>query len=141
MTRSYIKVLRFFNEIFFSSFWGLIHHPWTLRKIFRPYLAHYESSMQEWNIIIFRLGSGVLFWVRKNYTVASCIFFLWIVKSLQFHGCRQIVDPLKYCLVIHTHTHTHTQRWSIPYRYRLYWPVCTLSVRISVSKRQRFVLV
>ena len=97
--RSNIKVLRFLNDFFFFfSFWGLIHLPRTLGKTFGPCLAHYESFMQEyWNIIIFRLGFGVLFWVRKNCTAEFCIFSLWIVKSLQLYVCRQIVNPCKYC--------------------------------------------
>ena len=92
--RSNIKVLRFLNEIFF---WGLIHLPRTLGKIFGPCLAHYESFMQEWNIIIFKFGFSVLFWVRKNCTIAFFIFSFWIVKSLQLHERGQIANPRKYC--------------------------------------------
>ena len=37
---------------------------------------------------------------RRKTVAAPCIsFFLIIVKSLQFHRCRQIVEPRKYCFV------------------------------------------
>ena len=78
-------------------FWGLIHLPRTLGKIFGPCLAHYESFMQEWHIIIFKFGFSVLFWVRKNCTIAFFIFSFWIVKSLQLHERGQIANPRKYC--------------------------------------------
>ena len=132
MIWSNIKVLQFFNEIFF---WSLIRRPYIPGKLFGPCLAHYESFMQEWNIVIFRLWFGVMFWVRKNYTVTSCIFSMWIVKSLQLYGGRQITNPRKYCLVIYIYIYidTHTSECiydirglDINLRYHTYIRMCQL---------------
>ena len=40
-----------------------------------------------------------MLFLRENYTIALCIFFLKIVKSLQLRGRKKIVEPRKYCFV------------------------------------------
>ena len=39
------------------------------------------------------------FWEREKLHYCTLYFSLIIVKSLQFRECKQITEPLKYCLV------------------------------------------
>ena len=69
------------------------------REAVACFVAYCESCAQNRKTIILKIRVLIFFFLEKKLYCLILYFFLKIVKFLQLHERRQIIEPRKYYLV------------------------------------------